>query len=135
MDKIVVVETFYNPIEASIVKARLLDNGIECFLSDEHTAIMNPLYNQAIGGVKLHVFEKDVPQVKSILQNKESEIVVEDIENGTDICPKCGSNNVAYVQATKKRFNIFTIIISFFLFVYPFHAEKTLHCFKCEHEF
>ena len=66
MDKIVVFETFYNPIEANIVKARLLDSGIQCFLSDENIGSQLG-YNQAIGGVKLNLFEKDVETAKEIL--------------------------------------------------------------------
>ncbi|MBB5438269.1 hypothetical protein HDC92_001944 [Pedobacter sp. AK017] len=137
MDKIVVFETYYNPIEANIVKARLIDSGVQCFLSDENTITINPLYTQALGGVKLHLFEKDVELARSILQDELAEIPltaeaeVADIE----VCPKCGSSNVGYVQATKKRFGIFTIIVSLLLMVYPFHARKTYHCFNCENEF
>jgi hypothetical protein len=66
MDKIIVFETFYNPIEANIVKSRLLDNGVQCFLSDENIGSQLG-YNQAIGGVRLHLFEKDVELVNRIL--------------------------------------------------------------------
>jgi hypothetical protein len=70
MDKIIVFETFYNPIEANIVKTRLIDAGIQCFLSDEN--IGGQLgYNQAIGGVKLHLFEKDAEIARSILSEEE----------------------------------------------------------------
>jgi len=137
MDKIIVFQTYYNPIEANIVKSRLLDSGVQCFLSDENTITINPLYTQALGGVKLHLFEKDVELAKSILEDQDVQIpLTEEAETATvAICPKCGSSNVGYVQATKKRFGIFTIIVSFLLMVYPFHAKKTYHCFNCEHEF
>lgn len=137
MDKIVVFETFYNPIEANIVKARLIDSGVQCFLSDENTITINPLYTQALGGVKLHLFEKDVELARSILQDELAEIPLSEEAEAADIevCPKCGSSNVGYVQATKKRFGIFTIIVSLLLMVYPFHARKTYHCFNCENEF
>lgn len=134
MDKIVVFQTFYNPIEANIVKSRLIDAGIQCFLSDENTITINPLYTQALGGVKLHLFERDVEDAKSILKDENVEIDLEEIE-GAEVCPNCGSTNVGYVQATKKRFGIFTVIVSVLLAVYPFHAKKTYHCFNCGHEF
>lgn len=149
MDKIVVFETYYNPIEASIVKERLIDSGIQCFLTDENTITVNPLYNQALGGVRLHLFERDVTAARSILQDEDvqiplSEEVADFDEEAVEIpeeaktdqsCPKCGSSNVGYVQATKKRFGIFTTIISILLMVYPFSAKKVQHCFNCEHEF
>ena len=137
MDKIIVFETFYNPIEANIVKSRLLDSGVQCFLSDENTITINPLYTQALGGVKLHLFEKDIELAKSILEDQDVQIpLAEEAETATvAICPNCESSNVGYVQATKKRFGIFTMIVSLVLMVYPFHARKTYHCFNCEHEF
>lgn len=146
MDRIVIFDTYYNPIEANIVKARLMDSGIQCFLSDENVITINPLYTQALGGVKLHLFEKDVSVAKSILQDENVEFAlaeaVEDVgesvakeEHSDEPCPNCGSYNVGYVQATKKRFGIITMIISIMLLVYPFAAKKTNHCFDCGHEF
>lgn len=138
MDKIVVFETFYNPMEANIVKARLLDAGIQCFLSDENTIVINPLYTQALGGIKLHLFENDVPFAKNILSEAHEGQLEEHtavVEEGAILCPNCGSAEVGYVQATKKRFGFFTMLVSFLLMVYPFHAKKVHHCFHCRHEF
>ena len=147
MDKIVVFQSYYNPIEASIIKERLMANGIRCFLSDEHSVTVNPLYNQALGGVKLHLFEEDVQSAKSILADEVVEINIEEIgvadsdEQLPDVvsvdqaCINCGSRHVGYVHSTKRRFSIFTIIISFLLTVYPFKARKAYHCFDCGCEF
>lgn len=137
MDKIIVFETFYNPIEANIVKARLIDSGVQCFLSDENTITINPLYTQALGGVKLHLFEKDAELARNILQAEAGEIpLTEEAETATAAaCPVCGSANVGYVQATKKRFGILTMIVSLLLVIYPFHVKKTHHCFNCQNEF
>jgi len=148
MDRIVLFETYYNPIEASIVKERLIANGIPCFLSDDNMITVNPLYNQALGGVKLRLFNRDVASAKSILQDEDvqihldqisitdqQEMLTEVVAEDSEVCPICGSDNVGYVQATKRRFGIFTIIISFLLMVYPFSTRKTHHCFSCGHEF
>lgn len=122
-------------MEANIVQARLADSGVQCFLSDVNTIMINPLYTQALGGIKLHLFEKDIPLAASILEEEYEQIPLEEVEEAEFICPNCGSTNVGFVQATKKRFNIFTMLVSFFLFVYPFHVEKVHHCFNCKHEF
>jgi rubredoxin len=146
MDKIVVFETYYNPIEANIIKSRLIDSGVQCFLSDENMITINPLYTQALGGIKLHLFEKDVNIARSILQDEDVQIALgeatvnvpesqnDDIQSD-QVCPNCGSSNVGYVQATKKRFSILTMIVSILLLVYPFAAKKTNHCFDCGYEF
>ncbi|MBC7566657.1 MAG: DUF2007 domain-containing protein [Pedobacter sp.] len=149
MDKIVVFETYYNPIEANIVKERLVDSGIQCFLSDENTTTINPLYNQAIGGVKLHLFEYDVMAARKVLDDQHVQVTLADEVAGFDnhseriseemksdeICPKCGSDHVGYVQATKNRFSILTMLFSILLMIYPFNAKKTHHCFNCGNEF
>lgn len=146
MDKIIVFETFYNPIEANIVKSRLMDAGVQCFLSDENTITINPLYTQALGGVKLHLFERDIATARDILQDEGieaalNEVVEEDFESPTGeiqsltTCPDCGSTNVGYVQATKRRFGLLTVIVSFLLMIYPFSVKKTNHCFDCGCEF
>lgn len=138
-DKIIVYSTYYNPIEANIIKARLEASGIACFLTDENVATIQPLYNQAIGGVKLNVFERDVAKIDELLKEDISLQVEESAEENLDenkiLCRKCGSTNVGYGQATKNRFGFFTTIISLLLFVYPFKAKQCYHCYDCGHEF
>ncbi len=136
-DKIVVYRTFYNPIEANIVKARLEDSDIPCFLTDENVATIQPLYNQAIGGVKLNVFERDIDKINLLLE--EQNFVMDNTEDLVDtekiMCENCASSNVSFGQATKNRFSAWVAIISFLLFVYPFKANKCYHCYDCGHEF
>lgn len=139
-DKIIVYSTYYNPIEANIVKGRLEDSDIACFLSDENVATIQPLYNQAIGGVKLNVFERDVAKIDALLK-EEIDINIEEEQSATEtnvtqvVCEKCGSTNVGYGQATKDRFSLWTTLISLLLFVYPFKAKQCHHCYDCGHEF
>lgn len=71
-NKIVVYRTFENPMEANIVKSRLLDAGFECFLSGENVALVYPVFNTSISGVQLHVFEKDVHAIDQFLTEDEA---------------------------------------------------------------
>ena len=64
---IIIFQTFYDPVLAHIVRGRLEDNGIPCFISDENTLAANPFYNQAIGGIKLNIFEHDLEKCRAIL--------------------------------------------------------------------
>lgn len=136
-DQIITFQTFDNPIQAHIIRSRLESNNIPCFLADEHIIGLNPLYNPAIGGVKLKIFEKDYEKCIALLSEDEDiEPVISPInESEATFCPNCNSANVGYGNATKKRFGWFTIIISFVFMVYPFHSRKVWHCYNCEHEF
>ncbi|MES2274697.1 MAG: DUF2007 domain-containing protein [Bacteroidota bacterium] len=64
---IITFQTFYDPMLAHIIRARLESNGIPCFISDENTIGANPFYNQAIGGIKLNIFEHDIEKANAIL--------------------------------------------------------------------
>jgi len=64
---IITFQTFYDPVLAHIVRARLEANGIDCFVSDDSALGGHPFYNQAVGGVKLNIFEDDLERCKAIL--------------------------------------------------------------------
>ena len=135
-DKIITLQTFDTPTLAHIIRTRLEANNIPCFIADEHIIGLNPLYNPAIGGVKLKIFERDYDKCIELLAEDE-ELAAEavgDSEPGT-ACPRCSSDNVAYGNATKKRFGIFTILVSFLLLIYPFYNKKAWHCYTCGEEF
>lgn len=135
-DKIVVHSTYYNPIEANIIQTRLADQGIPCFLTDENLATINPLYNQAIGGVKLNVFEKDIARIDAILAESPKDMEMFAEETDTLLrCENCGSTNVGLGQSTKKRFSWWVTLVSILLSIFPFKANRCYHCYDCGHEF
>ncbi|HVV54836.1 MAG TPA: DUF2007 domain-containing protein [Mucilaginibacter sp.] len=68
-DKIVTFETYYNPMLAEIIRAKLEANGIPCFLTDESLGTMYPVYNQGGGGIKLKVFERDLEKCREIVDS------------------------------------------------------------------
>ncbi len=118
MDKIIVHSTYYNSIEASIVKSKLDDSEILCFLTDENVATLQPLYNQAIGGVKLNIFERDLAQVNKILAIENNVIEIENEANSNQLaCEQCGSDNLSYGLATKNKFSWWVAVLSIILLV------------------
>ena len=70
-DKIIVFDSYSNGIEASLVKTKLDAYGIPCFLTDENFVNLYPFKNELFTGVRLHVFEADVPRIKEILVEEE----------------------------------------------------------------
>ncbi|MGE5393181.1 MAG: hypothetical protein ACM3P1_00480, partial [Candidatus Saccharibacteria bacterium] len=69
-NKVVVYKTFMRPFEAYIVKGLLDANGIECFFTNEMFASRNPIYSSDVNGMKLNVFEKDIPKINELLNSE-----------------------------------------------------------------
>ena len=137
-DKIVVFQTFADPIKANIVKGLLDSYGIECFLSDENIVHLNALYSQAVGGVKLNIFEKDIDRISAILQSENippETVLPGEEEKSKVVCPNCQSANVSYGGSVKRKFGYRDILVSFLLMIYAFTMRRTYHCFDCNHEF
>lgn len=66
MKKFITLHTFYNPVEAEIVRARLESEGIRAFLLDQ-----NMSYTQipvTLGGIRLQVDRDEVLHAKQILE-------------------------------------------------------------------
>jgi phage FluMu protein Com len=77
------VRAFDNYIEANLLKARLQDAGINCYLKDEYTLTIDPLLSPALGGMKLMVPENQVPEALAIIQEDDKAYF------GYPDCPDC----------------------------------------------
>jgi hypothetical protein len=134
-DKIVTLEAFYDPMLAEIIRARLEANGISCFIADGNTIGANPLYNQALGGIKLKVFEHDIEKCREILAQPE-EITVENsiTDEAETTCPYCNSANVRYGAATETKSTVLHTLTALLLSTYPI-PKKAWHCFSCGRDF
>lgn len=66
-EKIIVFESYESSVMANVIKTKLDAYGIPCFLSGEHFNNMIPIKNDLIPGVRLHIFESDLEQVKNLL--------------------------------------------------------------------
>jgi hypothetical protein len=125
--KIITFRTFQNPSEAHIVKGRLENEGIRCFLTNENTTTLLPHMTFMFGaGVQLMLHESDFDKASEILnENKAKEIV----------CPNCSSNNIKFGLGKHKLKKIFFIFISLFAFT-PFNnMNNTYYCKDCKTEF
>jgi hypothetical protein len=134
-DKIITFENYNDPMLAEIILGRLKANGIDCYIADGNTIGANPLYTQALGGVKIKIFERDLEKCRAILAQDEDLKVDEMPEHDEETCPYCGSTNVRYGTATVKRTNWIGAVVSFLFMTYPFYARKAWHCFNCGKDF
>jgi hypothetical protein len=143
MDNLVTIQTFDNYIAAHIVKARLENRGIEAVLKDEQTITMNWLWNNALGGMKLQVLEKDVEAALKIIEVDEEQSNIEAAQDAfvsedktqfspdNKICIYCGSKNTKAVLYNKKW--AYTILL-FLGFPLAVKSDKW-HCFHCYKDF
>lgn len=135
-DKYITVYTCTYPSEIAVVKGRFQAEDIECYVQDELTIEANPLYSNALGGVKLQVKESDYDKAIAILN--EDVIVQEETtsESSIDVsgkitCPNCGS-----FEVSKPRLSPGIIVLSILLIGFPFPwMSKTIHCFDCGRDF
>jgi hypothetical protein len=65
------LRSFDNYVNANIQLGMLQDAGINCHLQDEYTITIDPLLNYAIGGMKLMVYETQVPRAMQLLSSTE----------------------------------------------------------------
>jgi DNA-directed RNA polymerase subunit RPC12/RpoP len=131
----VTVKTFDNSMDAHMLKSRLENEGIRCFLIDDETVTMNPLFSQAIGGIKLKVDEKDVPEVKIILKEI-SETPLTDEEGEAIECPKCNSTkiNTGFQSVPGWRGVVFALV-GFFCSTFSPFIKSRYYCLNCENIF
>jgi len=127
--KFITIKSFDNPVEANIVKAKLEDSGIPCFLKDENIVAINPLYANATGGIKLQINEKFRFLALEILG------LTEQSYEQSLVCPACGSDRVHFVSSSKSLKNLFSFILSLATTTYPIFLKKVYKCDSCGKEF
>lgn len=71
MDLVTVASFDFLP-QAEIARGRLLAEGIECRLADEHLVQTDWLYSIAVGGIKLQVPARDAERALAILDRDDS---------------------------------------------------------------
>ncbi len=121
-NKIVVFDSYDTVMSANLVKTKLDAYGVPCFLTDEHFVNLYPIRNELFPGVRLHIFEKDLDQVK--------EILVE--EHARQRCPSCLSTHIVFEPSRKGKLTPILTSILFGLFL---PVKKVYICENCEKEF
>ena len=124
-----ILDVFDNYIDASLSLGRMEEAGIKCWLKDENTATISPIFTNAIGGIKLMVAEDDMAAAKEILQ------ALKDIKRKSFACPYCGSNNIEYITTNRNTANVISSILTWLFGNYAIGIHKIWHCFTCNKEF
>ena len=64
---LITIQTCNSAIDAHILQNTLEGEGIECYIFDENIVTVNPLYGNAVGGIKLKINEEDKENAIAIL--------------------------------------------------------------------
>ncbi|MFC5682304.1 putative signal transducing protein [Flavobacterium sp. MAHUQ-51] len=119
--------------EAIIFKGKLESEGITVYMKDNYTIDANPLYSNAVGGVKLLVSKKDYTKAMEII-SQISEYSLDD-QNTLMKCPNCGTAQINMVTSIKDFKSLFIYLFSLLLGLLPFYSKQKYKCNKCNFEF
>ena len=89
----VVIGSFPQPHEAHMVQAILDSEGIESNLEGEYTIAANPLWSNALGGVRLAVSKSDVEPACRLLEEYRRGKAESEAKRART-CPQCQSEDV-----------------------------------------
>lgn len=123
-----ILKSFANYMDAHIVMGRLQDEGIDCWLKNESTVTIMPIWNNALGGIQLMVKNEQLDEATAVLKAMERE------RRAQISCPKCSSQNVEYINTMRKPINWLSAAVTFFLGDVAVMPEQRYHCFACGEE-
>lgn len=133
--ELVTIRRYDQAITAHIHKNHLESEGIECFIHDEHIVTMNPLYANAVGGVKLKVLSEDADEALRLLAEMDNQPFTSEKEQPIS-CPKCGSTALySNFTSMKSLKGLFSALISLLFYVYPLYYRSIYKCKSCNFEF
>lgn len=113
--------------EAHMIKGRLLNEGIDCFLTNENITNLMPHYNNMLGsGVQIIINEQDIDKAREILKDK---IEPNNLEL---VCPNCGSAHIGLGKG--KRLRIFNTIIALLSSFFIGNLKPKYYCNDCNTE-
>jgi len=132
--KLVTAQTFNDSVSAHLVKTRLENEGIECYIFDENINSIMPIYGQAVGGIRIKIKEEDVPKAKALIEEWELRPHL-DRTNETLTCAACGSHEIyGGFKSFKTSLGWLTLAISFLFMIYPFYSKTVYRCKRCGEE-
>jgi hypothetical protein len=134
-DGFITIATYPEPLEANLMRSKLLSEDIECILLDENLISVQPFYSNAIGGIKLQVHEDDAQRAKEILEESNKpplHIIYKNINHKTNKhtklhCPECNSTEVYYERLSNSELVLCILLLGIPLLF----LKGKYHCYNC----
>ncbi|WP_433834374.1 putative signal transducing protein [Flavobacterium anhuiense] len=127
------VKSYQYSSEAQIFCGKLESEGIEVYLRDNHIVDSNPIWSNAVGGVKLFVKEEDFEKANEILSTVSPYSV--DEKNNLIKCPNCGAEKVEMITSIRDARSLIAFVFSLLFGVIPFYSKYRYKCSYCKTEF
>ena len=127
------VRRFQYSSEAQIFSGKLESEGIKIYLRDNNIVDSNPIWSNAVGGVKLFVKSEDFERANLILSDISQFSF--DENNKLIKCPNCGAEEIEMVTSIKDLKTFFAFIFSLLFILIPFYSKHRYKCNKCKFEF
>lgn len=132
---LITIKTYDNSIQAHLMKSKLENEGIICYIFDENMVSYNPIYNIALGGIKLKINEQDLNKASDII-NVINKLKLTDENDEIIKCPKCNSEELyTGYKSMKDAKGILSIIVSAIFMVFPIYYKTLNKCKSCGNEF
>ncbi len=119
--------------EALIFKGKLESEGIEVYIRDNNIVDSNPLYSNAVGGIKLFVKSEDFEKAQLVLSDVSQYSLNE--KNQLIKCPKCNAEQVEMVTSIKDIRSFLAFLFSVLVVYMPFYSKHKYKCQSCKFEF
>jgi hypothetical protein len=126
--KTIVLKTFESGTDAHMARIRLEEEGIDCFVANEHFSALMPNYFGMMGsGIQLVVFENDASKALEVLSANDT--------NSELSCPSCGSNSIEYGMGKTGLAKWLVVLMSFLAVIPLSNIRRTNICMECHSEF
>ncbi|PTT13302.1 hypothetical protein DBR27_04930 [Flavobacterium sp. HMWF030] len=127
------VRSYQYSSEAQIFCGKLESEGVEVYLRDINTVDSNPIWSNAVGGVKIFVKSDDLEKANRIL----SEISQFSVNEHNELikCPNCGAEEIEMVTSIKDTKSLLAFVFSLLFVLMPFYSKHRYKCNKCKFEF
>jgi len=127
------VRSYQYSSEAQIFCGKLESEGIEVYLRDNHIVDSNPIWSNAVGGVKLFVREEDFEKANEILSTVSQYSL--DEKNNLIKCPNCGAEKVEMITSIRDAKSLIAFVFSLLFVLIPFYSKYRYKCSYCKTEF
>lgn len=115
--------------EAHIIKARLNNERIPCFLTNQNFTNLMPHYSNLLGsGIQIMVRDSDYKIARELIIDKIKP------ENEGIICPYCGSEDIGLGVGRNPLFKLINILIAILAMIPIGHLKPKYYCKICYKE-
>ncbi len=118
-----------DPVEAHLIQGRLLNAGINCFLTNENMTTLAPHHNLFLNsGIQIMVMADDLAKARELIKDK-----LEPTQEAF-ICPNCGSKEILLGFGKKKPLKIFYIFVAIMAAMPLGNLKPKYFCKNCRTE-